>query len=126
MQSLACAVLIANSIFPKENRLLPLRCPENDVDGLKASLTSRAFGLFDESSIRTLKNATNSEVQLAINKVLRQARKDQLVLLYYSGHGQPDEAGRLHLATADTVLEALESTSVPFEQIKRYIEVGSS
>jgi len=124
MQSLACAVLIANSIFPKENRLHTLRCPENDVDGLRTSLTSRTFGLFDESSITVLKNAANSEVQLAINKALRQARKDQLVLLYYSGHGQPDEGGRLHLTTTDTLLETLESTSVPFEQIKRYIEVG--
>src|SRR5579864_6425421 len=108
MQHPPRAVLIANNLFLVEKRLNSLRCPENDVDGLKTALISKTFGLFDESAVVVLKNAANSEVQLTINRVLRQALKDQLVLLYYSGHGQLDDAGRLHLATSDTQLDALE------------------
>src|ERR1017187_3897457 len=118
------AVLIANGIFHKEPKFQPLRCPENDVEGMREVLTSKTHGLFDPSHVTMLKNAPHYDVQLALNQVLRQSGKDDLVLIYYSGHGLLDELGRLHLATVDTFLGALESTSVPMQQIKSYIDLA--
>lgn len=118
------AVLIANGIFPKEPKFQPLRCPENDAEGMREILTSKTLGLFDPSHVTVLKNAPHYDVQLALNQVLRQSGKDDLVLIYYSGHGLLDELSRLHLATSDTFLGALESTSVPMQQIKSYIDLA--
>lgn len=126
MAQTSYAVLVGNSEFPKETRLQPLRCPSHDVDGLMARLVSKNTGMFEESHVRVLKNSAHYEIQREINTVLKQADKDDFVLIYYSGHGQPDDAGRLHLATFDTYLNALESTAVPIEQVKRYIENGGS
>lgn len=120
------AVLIGSSEFPNEPKLPSLRCPENDVDGMRECLTSPPCGLFDAAAVSVFKNAPHYQVQLAIDQVLRTAAKNDLVLIYYSGHGEMDEAGRLHLTTADTVLETLASTSIPVHVLKSYIEVARS
>jgi WD40 repeat protein len=120
------ALLIASSTFPKEARLQPLRCPENDVDGMRDRLTSPPFGLFNSEQVKVFKNAPHYEVLLAIEQVLRSAGKNDLVLIYYSGHGEVDEAGRLHLATSNSMLDALASTSIPVHVLKSYIEVARS
>lgn len=116
------AVLIASSQFPNEPMLQPLRCPENDVDGIHDVLASPVFGRFAETIV--LKNVPHHEALLRINQTLKRADRDDLVLIYYSGHGKLDGAGRLHLATTDTVIDALEATSIPVESIRNYVDVS--
>ncbi|MCX6632756.1 MAG: caspase family protein, partial [Candidatus Solibacter sp.] len=112
-------VLIASSRFPADSGMLPLRCPDNDADGLFDILTGS--GDFLAEDVHVLKNALHYEALRQVNQVLRAAGKDDLVLLYYSGHGKQDDNGRLHLATVDTLVDALESTSIPIEQIRSMI-----
>lgn len=118
------AVLIASSQYPGEPKLQDLRCPENDADGLNQIFTSKVYGEFTETFV--LKNRPHHEVLLKINQVLKRADKNDLVLLYYSGHGKLDPAGRLHLATVDTVISTLEATSIPVESIRNYTDVSPS
>ena len=118
------AVLIAGSRFPDEPRLQDLRLPENDVDGLNAVLGSEERGQFSQTYV--LKNRPSYEVLRQINQVLRQVEKTDLVLIFYSGHGKLNRTGQLHLATVDTVLDALESTSVPVQSIKNFVDVSPS
>ena len=80
------AVLIASSRFPDENRLEDLRLPENDVDGMSNVLSSPERGGFTE--IILLKNNPSHEILRSINQVLRQAEREDLVLIFYSGHGK--------------------------------------
>lgn len=108
------AVLIASSEFGPASGLSALRCPPNDVDGLREVLT--AAGGFTDPIV--LKNAPHSDVLLTIERVFRQAAPDDLVLLYYSGHGKLDLNGRLYLATADTNASTLLTTSVPTQSIR--------
>jgi serine/threonine-protein kinase len=116
------AVLIASSHFPEEPRLENLRCPENDVDGLNEILASKDRGGFTEVTV--FKNNRHHEILRKINLVLRNTQRDDLVLIYYSGHGKLDAAGRLHLTTADTELSALESTSIPVQRIRDFVDVS--
>ncbi|HKX16429.1 MAG TPA: caspase family protein [bacterium] len=118
------AVLIAASQFPSEPGLQALRCPEKDVDGLCAVLQSPQHGGFAETVV--LKNVPHWEALLRINQQLKRAERDDFVLIFYSGHGKLDQAGRLHLATADTVIESLEATSIPVESIRNYVDVSHS
>ncbi len=117
-------VLIASSLFSDEPLLEDLRCPENDVGGFNEMLTSKDHGQFTETLI--LKNKPHHEVLRNINRILRQASKDDLVLIYFSGHGKLNPAGRLHLATVDTVFNELEATSIPVEIIRSYIDISAS
>lgn len=126
MTELRHAILIGCSQFPADARLQPLRCPDADVDGMAGLLTSPVHGLFDAANVAVLKNKPHSEVLLVLNRILQSAKKDDFILIYYSGHGKPDPAGRLHLATTDTTLDALGATSLPMDSIRSYIDICSS
>ena len=115
-------ILIASSVFPAEEQLLDLRFPVNDVEGLNAVLASEHLGGFTETVMLT--NEPSHAVLLTLNRILRKALKDDFVLLYYSGHGKLNPAGSLHLATTDTVLDALEATSIPIQTLKNYIDIS--
>ena len=115
-------ILIGNSKFPEENKLDNLHYPLNDVDGLESVLSSKDRGAFDE--IITLKEKPHHEVLQKLNIAFSSANKNDLVLLYYSGHGKVNNAGRLHLATVNTVLNALEATSISIGMIRELIDIS--
>jgi hypothetical protein len=117
------AILIASSQFPEEPKLPRLRCPENDVEGLNQLLGSETHGGYRE--VVPLKNRPHYEVLRTINKALRQAKKEEFVLIYYSGHGKLDRAGHLYLAATNTEVEALEATSIPVATILDFIRLSS-
>ncbi len=118
------AILIGSSQFPADPGLTPLRCPENDVDGLRKLLCSEAqAGYYRE--VVPLKNKPHYEILRTLNVVLRRAGKDDFVLIYYSGHGMLDRAGRLYLAASDTEREALEATSIPVAAILDYVRLSN-
>ncbi len=114
------AILIGNSEFPNEPSLPALRCPQHDVAGLGEVLASADFGLFTD--VLPLINEPHYKVKPAINRVFRQAARQDQILIYYSGHGKQDAVGHLHLATVDTEAEALETTSVEVGLLPRLID----
>lgn len=118
------AILIGSSDYPNDAALPTLRCPSRDVEGLKEVLSSPEYGKFNE--IHTFINVPHYKIIKDINFTLRQADRNDLILIYYSGHGKLDPLGRLHLATVDTELDALEGTSIPVASIKNYIDVSRS
>jgi formylglycine-generating enzyme required for sulfatase activity len=114
------AILIAASEFPEEPSLQTLRCPKNDVAGLAEALTSPDFGLFTDPL--TFINEPSYPTLRAINRVFKEASRDDQILIYYSGHGKQDTAGNLHLATADTETSALETSSIAIGTLRRLID----
>jgi HEAT repeat protein len=113
------AILIASSQFEDDN-LQKLKCPENDVDGLDRILKSKEYGNF--SNTFPLKNSPHHRVQEEIDRVIQTANKDDLILIYYSGHGKLDHAGKLHLATTNTNAKYLKSTSISINFIKDLLD----
>jgi len=112
------AVLIASSQF-EDQCIQNLWCPENDVDGLNELLMSKDYGNFSESI--PLKNKPHHEILLEIEQIIENASRNDLVLIYYSGHGKQDSNGNLYLATTNTRTRYLKSTSIPIDSIKTYI-----
>lgn len=113
------AVLIGSSQFDDDSGLVSLRCPVADVDGMNEILTAKELGGFSEPII--CKNLSRDVVELRIHEVFGRADRNDLVLLYYSGHGCVDVSGQLYLATANTRKSALIPTSLSVEQIHRII-----
>ena len=111
------AVLIGNNEFPNEPSLSKLTCPPADVEGMKAVLTAENRGLFSAENVAVLINKTNSEISEELEKLFNEVTKNDLVLVYYSGHGLQDNQGKLHLSTVDTKEKVLKSTTLPFHKI---------
>lgn len=72
--------------------------------------------------VSILENRPSHEVRLRINEVFNQAGGDDLVLLYFSGHGVKDEAGRLHLVTTDTRRTLLAATAVSAHFVREIVD----
>lgn len=114
------AVLIGSSQFADDSGLVSLQCPVADVDGMNEILVAEELGGFSEPVI--CKNLPHHEVELRIDEVFRRAGRNDLVLLYYSGHGCVDNvSGQLYLATANTRKSALIPTSLSVERIRSII-----
>ncbi|MGX9727431.1 MAG: caspase, EACC1-associated type [Candidatus Electronema sp. VV] len=114
------AILIASSRYPDEPGLTALRCPENDVDALNEVLSSPDFGQF--STIVVFKNKPSHEILEQLETVLAEVGKDDLVLIYFSGHGKLNPSGKLCLATVNTKPKKLGSTSIPAATITSFFE----
>lgn len=117
-------ILIANSRFPEELKLEDLHYPENDVDGLAKVLSDKDRGNFDD--LITIKNKPRSEILPVLNKTLTTVNKNDLVLIYYSGHGKLNRAGRLHLATRNSKFDALEATAISIGTIREFLDVSET
>ncbi|RWX46317.1 Formylglycine-generating enzyme, required for sulfatase activity, contains SUMF1/FGE domain [Candidatus Electrothrix aarhusensis] len=118
------AILIASSEYSEESGLRRLRCPENDVRAVDEILCSPDFGQFTETFV--LRNAPSYEILPRLNSVLTEAGKDDLILIYFSGHGKLNRLGHLCLATANTDSKALEATTILASTIKSYFDLSYS
>ena len=117
-------ILIGNGRFNPGSGFSPLRCPAKDVDGLARLLANEMYGGFD---IRTVVNGTQREIQLALREVMQSAAGfDDKVLVYYSGHGSPDEDGNLFLAAADSTKRELDATGLALEYVLKRIRSSKS
>ena len=115
------AVLIGNSQFPKAD-LSSLTSPPKDVEAFAAELAveGRAF-----DQVIPLINQPRYEIEKILEPIFDAdgAGKNDLVLLYYSGHGLPNNKNNdLYLATLDTEKERLKSTALSFETLYRWIK----
>jgi hypothetical protein len=57
---------------------------------------------------------------------VNQAKPEDLLLIYYSGHGKPNRAGILHLTTFDTVVNKLESRAIPINRVYDILGTGKA
>jgi uncharacterized caspase-like protein len=108
------ALLIGVSEY--EPGLNPLPSAVRDVDAVYEVLLHPEMGGFAASDITLLKNPERQVVEIAIETLFSGRHKDDLLLLYFSGHGIKDDRGRLYLATRNTSKtqqgELIRSTSV--------------
>uniref|UniRef100_UPI0040574FC7 caspase, EACC1-associated type n=1 Tax=Candidatus Electronema sp. TaxID=2698783 RepID=UPI0040574FC7 len=117
------AVLIGNSQFPDEadkSKLPALACPEKDVEALSKILASDR-GEFD---VLPLKNEPSYKILRELQRKVKQTESDDLLLLYYSGHGKPNRSGMLHLTTFDTVIAELETSAIPISRVYDILGTG--
>lgn len=95
----------------------PLSAPPNDVEAMKRVLENPNMGGFDE--VQTLINAESVPIQQAIQRLFKNASKEDLVLLFFSGHGITDDENNLFLATCITPKDNFEATAVSASFIQR-------
>ncbi|WIM99576.1 caspase family protein [Actinoplanes oblitus] len=112
------ALLVAAYDYADEG-LRRLAAPAHDAEALAAVLRDPAIAGFE---VTTLINEPHHRVGAAIGELCRDRRRDDLTLLYFTGHGLKDDDGRLYLATSDTRRDTLLFSAISAEQIDRALE----
>ena len=112
------ALLIATDTYA-DSAFGQLRAPQHDVTALAEVLRDKEIGDFH---VEALINKPSHEIRVRINELFQQARRNDLVLLYISGHGIKDEPGRLHFASTDTRRGLLASTAIPALWIRELMD----
>ncbi len=108
------ALLVGNSAYV-DKAITPLLAPRTDIEKLAALLADPLIGGFDVAPPQLDVNA--EDFRLAISSLFRSARKDDLLLLYFAGHGVRDNDGKLYLAVKRTQVELLSATALPAQFI---------
>ncbi len=94
------ALLIGISKY--EAGLASLPNAENDVEAMQRVLLNPEMGDFAPEDVTVLKNPQRQEMEDAIYHLYANRHKDDLVLLYFSGHGVTDEGGDFYFSTRQT------------------------
>jgi tetratricopeptide (TPR) repeat protein len=108
------ALLVATDRY-QDSGLSRLAAPASDARRLAAVLSDMNIAGFE---VTRLYNKPQHVVGRAIGDFYRDRRRDDLTLLYFTGHGVKDEAGNLYLAMTDTDRGNLQFTGVQAEQIR--------
>lgn len=116
------ALLVCNSRYPKDPSELPeLKGPKADGLVLRDALTDPSAGLFDRSEVRLLSEADSGEILDSAEEFFGGAEADDVLLFYYSGHGQ-SLSRELYLCAGNTRTQRLESSAVASSSLSRMIK----
>jgi hypothetical protein len=115
------ALLIGNSVFD-DGSLNRLNAPTKDVSRVHHALIDEATGLFEDENVRLVTDRASADILTEVYQLFESATKDDLVLLYYSGHGVLDRYDNLYLAGRDTRSDRLLVTGVGNTRVNEIIE----
>ena len=119
------ALLIGNSTYPAdEHNLQTLKGPVKDIAALNRALADPGTGLFDDADVTLLPEATSTRAIRALGRFFGTATRDDVLLVYFSGHGKLDQSGGLHLCMQDTDSADLLSTAVSSARINEFADAS--
>ncbi|MBU2669429.1 caspase family protein [Actinoplanes bogorensis] len=116
------ALLIGNSVFDSDAGLNPLNAPTKDVARLHRALVQPGTGLFADEHVRLITERTSDEILDELDLFFAGARRDDLLLLYYSGHGLLDERNHFYLCGRTTRSDRLLRTAVSNVRINEFLQ----
>lgn len=117
------ALLIGIAAYA-DARLARLAVPEQDVRAFEAVQRAPAICGFD--TVEVLLDADGERIRRAIERLFRNARRDVLLLLYFSGHGLLDQDGALNLALTNTSIDYPLSSTLATDFIRKAMNRSAS
>ncbi len=117
------ALIIANIDYA-DPKLAKLTAPSKDAEAFAAILKAADLAAFDD--VTTIINGPEPIARRSIAKFFSGRQPDDLLLLYFSGHGVRDDQGRLYLAMTDTDSSMLDGTAVPSDFVTRQMDNSRS
>jgi len=117
------ALIIGNTEYTDPG-LAQLTAPGKDAEDFARVLKDQDIGAFDEVNI--LLNEPEYVVREAIGDFFNLKTPDDLLVLYFSGHGVRDELGALYLAVKNTVRSKLRATGVKSDYIRDAMDQSRS
>ncbi len=117
------ALIIGNTEYTDPG-LAQLTAPGQDAKEFGRVLDSPDIGAFDDVII--LFNENESKVSEAIDYFFSLKKPDDLLVLFFSGHGVRDEYGSLYLAVKNTNRARLRSTAIKSDFIRDAMDQSRS
>jgi len=117
------ALIIANTEYT-DLGLAKLTAPGKDAEEFARVLKSPDIAAFDNVSILVNENATIARE--LIDEIFARKTPDDLLVLYFSGHGVRDEFGSLYLAVKNTKRDRLRSTAINSSFIREGMDQSRS
>jgi hypothetical protein len=96
----------------------------NDIFLVRGALGHPLYGMFSPGDVTVQPDQVSLEVLMALDEFFTDANRDDILLIYYSGHGRLDETGQLFLCTRDTKMSRLRSTAVGSRRLNEMIEAS--
>jgi uncharacterized caspase-like protein len=106
------ALLIGVGEYLPSSGLQNLAAAARDVAAMRDVLVQPGIGGFAEADVTVLLNPAPQGMREALERLFAGRKSDDLVLLYFSGHGVVDDYGKFHLTTAQTDQGLLNSTAI--------------
>lgn len=103
------ALIIGNSTY-LDGTFSRLKTPDADVGALGEVLLDPELGGFEDVDV--LVNMSSHTIRRAIASFFSKKTREDLLVLYFSGHGVLDDQGLLYLAVRDTDSKLLRGTAI--------------
>jgi formylglycine-generating enzyme required for sulfatase activity/uncharacterized caspase-like protein len=117
------ALIIGNTEY-SDSGLAQLTAPGKDAEDFARVLKNQDICAFDD--VKVLLNQPEHIVRRGIDVFFDQKKPDDLLLLYFSGHGVRDELGALYLAVKNTMRTRLRSTAIKSDYIRETMDQSRS
>lgn len=117
------ALIIGNNEYT-DSGLSQLTAPGKDAKDFASILKDQNVCAFDD--VKVLSNELSSTVIEKIDEFFDQKKPDDMLVLYFSGHGVRDESGSLYLAFKNTTRSRLRSTAVKSDYIRDAMDQSRS
>ena len=104
------ALVIANTEY-QDASFAKLTAPGKDAEEFAQVLSDAELAAFDD--VNVLLNEGESKIRRSIARFFVNRQRNDLLLLYFSGHGVRNDQGQLFLAANDTEISILDATGIP-------------
>lgn len=112
------ALLVATDMH-SDSTFTKLAAPSADATALADVLGDPSVGGYE---VTVLVNPPAAQVTRQVETTLTQARHNDVVVFYFSGHGIKDESGQLYLAATDSEHHLPRSTTIPAQFIREQLD----
>ena len=117
------ALIIGNTEYIDPG-LAQLSAPGKDAEDFARILKDKDLCAFDE--VKIVLNQLSSSVIETVDEFFDQKKPDDMLVLYFSGHGVRDEMGLLYLAVKNTIRSRLRSTAIRSDYIREAMDQSRS
>jgi len=120
------ALLIGVGQYRQPSEFKNLAATGADVAAMRQVLVQLEIGGFAEADVTTLLNPEPQQMREALDRLFADRRPDDLLVVYFSGHGVVDDRGKFHLTSACTEKGLLNSTAIPATYLHELMESSRS
>jgi hypothetical protein len=116
------ALLIGNGSYSDPDGVLqPLKGPKNDVTVLRDALTNVDYGLFDAADVSVRTDLDRTKLAEELYDFVDRASSDDMLLIYFSGHGERVAGQQLGLCGVDIQHSKRETACFKASELQTWI-----
>ena len=120
------ALLIGVGKYLPSSGFKNLAAAKPDVEAMRQVLVKPEIGGFAEVDVVTLLNPEPQQMREALERLFASRKSDDLVVVYFSGHGVVDDFGAFHLTSTQTEKGLLNSTAIAAVFLHKLMETSRS